>query len=145
MPIKDKDRKARANYRKKVESLRIELFPTDADIKAKLAERLESGEGKATYVKRLIREDLERKENKMTDIEILMADNCTKLEAEKHLKNGTVVFRDFEENFDPYMKEWDIDEEDIPLYKAMIERKEPIPDWGIVTKDGKTFYIEYCL
>lgn len=145
MPIKDKDRKARANYRKKIEALRVELFPTDADIKSKLAERLESGEGKATYVKRLIREDIERSETKMTDIEILMADNCTRSEAEKHLKNGTVVLRDFETNFDSYMKEWDIDEEDIPLYKTIIERKEPIPDWGIVSKDGKTFYIEYCL
>ena len=39
-------------------------------------------------------------------IEILMEDRCTKSEAEKHLKNGTTIFEDFEENFDKYMKEW---------------------------------------
>ena len=31
-------------------------------------------------------------------IEILMEDRCTKSEAEKHLKNGTTIFEDFEEN-----------------------------------------------
>lgn len=60
MSIKDTDRVARANYRKKVEELRVCLFPTDQDIKDRLAERTAEGEGKATYVKRLIREDIER-------------------------------------------------------------------------------------
>ena len=40
------------------------------------------------------------------EIEILMEDRCTKSEAEKHLKNGTIIFEDFEENFDKYMEEW---------------------------------------
>lgn len=56
MPIKDCDRKARANYRKKVEQLNIALYPTDEDIKAKLA----SVPAKATYIKNLIREDIKR-------------------------------------------------------------------------------------
>ena len=60
MAIKDTDRKARANYRKKVENLQIELYPTDEDIKERLADRIEAGERKASYVKRLIREDIER-------------------------------------------------------------------------------------
>ena len=60
MSIKDTDRKARANYRKKIVELRVELFPTDEDIKTRLAEISESGEPKATYIKRLIREDIER-------------------------------------------------------------------------------------
>lgn len=60
MAIKDTDRKARANYKKKVEELRLELYPTDEDIKERLAERIEAGERKASYVKRLIREDIER-------------------------------------------------------------------------------------
>ena len=64
MAIKDTDRKARANYKKKVEELRVELYPTDEDIKERLAERVETGERKAAYVKRLIREDIER--NKRT-------------------------------------------------------------------------------
>ena len=58
MAIKDHDRKARENYRKKVERKYIELYPTDADIKKRLAERSEAGEPMATYIKRLIREDM---------------------------------------------------------------------------------------
>lgn len=36
----------------------------------------------------------------MTNLEILMADGCTRAEAERHLKNGSVVFEgeDFEKN-----------------------------------------------
>lgn len=60
MAIKDTDRKARANYKKKVETLRVELYPTDQDIKEKLNERTEAGEPKSTYIKRLIREDLQK-------------------------------------------------------------------------------------
>ena len=61
MAIKDKDRKARANYKKKVETLRVDLYPTtDADVKERIAERLEAGEAKSAYIKRLIREDIAR-------------------------------------------------------------------------------------
>lgn len=60
MAIKNTDRVARANYRKKVEELRVELYPTDDDIKARIAEIVESGEAKAAYIKRLIREDIAR-------------------------------------------------------------------------------------
>lgn len=57
MSIKDTDRKARANYRKKVERLQIDLYPTEEDIKQRLAEIQEP---KAGYIKRLIREDIAR-------------------------------------------------------------------------------------
>ena len=60
MAIKDSDRKARANYKKKVEELRVELYPTDEDIKNHISERLAAGEKKAAYIKRLIREDIEK-------------------------------------------------------------------------------------
>lgn len=60
MAIKNTDRKARANYRKKVEELRVELYPTDEDIKNRLSERIAAGEKKAAYIKRLIREDIEK-------------------------------------------------------------------------------------
>ena len=60
MSIKETDRKARANYRKKVKKLYIELYPTDEDIMAKLEEMKEQGEATATYIKRLIREDMKR-------------------------------------------------------------------------------------
>lgn len=79
------------------------------------------------------------------EIEILMMDRCTKTDAEKHLKNGSIVFSDFEEHFDDYMKEWDIEEDEIPIYRKMIEEKIPVKDWGIVEDDGKTYYIMYVL
>ena len=79
------------------------------------------------------------------EIEILMEDRCTKSEAEKHLKNGTIIFEDFEENFEKYMEEWDIEEEERESYKKMIETGEPITDWGIVKIDDKTYYIMYAL
>lgn len=60
MSIKDKDRKARENYRKKVEIIRIELYPTDEDIKLKLKELSKQGVPKTTYIKRIIREDIKR-------------------------------------------------------------------------------------
>ena len=61
MSIKDSNRVGRANYRKKVQELRVELYPTDEDIKAQLLRRLETGEPKASYIKRLIREDIQKK------------------------------------------------------------------------------------
>lgn len=51
---------AKDRYRKKIVDLRVELYPTDGDIKDRIAERLEAGEPKATYIKRLIREDIKR-------------------------------------------------------------------------------------
>lgn len=83
----------------------------------------------------------------MTDLEILMMDRCTKSEAEKHLNNGSVVFEgeDFEKHFDSYMDEWGIDEDEREEYRAMIDKKKPVTDWGIVEHEGKTWYIMYCL
>ena len=85
-------------------------------------------------------------------INILIKDGCTKSEAEKFLKNGTTIFEDFEENFDKYMEEWKYlaeDEEEynsmVESYKNMIKTGEPITDWGVVKKDGKTYYIQYVL
>ena len=86
------------------------------------------------------------------EIEILMEDRCTKSEAEKHLKNGTIIFDDFEENFDKYMEEWKYlaeDEEEynnmVTSYRNMIETCEPVTDWGVVKREGKTYYIQYVL
>lgn len=45
-------------YKKKIEELRVELYPTDEDIKRQVAKRVKAGERKATYIKRLIREDI---------------------------------------------------------------------------------------
>lgn len=53
-------KKAKKKYKQKIVELRVELYPTDADIINRLAERLNEGEKKATYIKRLIREDMKR-------------------------------------------------------------------------------------
>ena len=90
---------------------------------------------------------------KEMEMEILMEDRTTKSEAEKLLKNGTTIFEDFEENFDKYMEEWKAgyaeDSEDyiemVEGYKNMIETGIPATDWGVVKKDGKTYYIMYVL
>jgi hypothetical protein len=58
MAIKDKDRKARANYRKKLTVVRIELYGTDDDIKDHLQHVVDSGQTKSAYIKSLIREDI---------------------------------------------------------------------------------------
>ena len=51
---------SKRKYKKKIEELRVELYPTDADIKERLADQIEAGEPKATYIKRLIREDIKK-------------------------------------------------------------------------------------
>lgn len=83
----------------------------------------------------------------MTDIDVLMIDGCTKTEAEKHIKNGSVVFegKDFEQHFEEYMDEWDIDEKERAEYRDMIDEKKPMTNWGIVEHEGKTWYIMYVL
>lgn len=82
---------------------------------------------------------------KEREIEILMMDKCTKSEAKRHLKNGTVIFEDFEKYFDDYMEEWSIEDDQISSYRKMIEEKIPFADWGIVEDAGNTYYIMYVL
>lgn len=79
------------------------------------------------------------------EIEILMDDRCTIREAEKLLKAGTTIFEDFEENLEAYLDEWNIEEEDREAYRKMVTDKIPVADWGIVERDGKTYYIMYVL
>ena len=47
-------------YKKKIQYIRVELYPTDEDIKKHIAERERAGEKKATYIKRLVREDIKK-------------------------------------------------------------------------------------
>lgn len=79
------------------------------------------------------------------EVEILMKDGCTKYDAKKHLSKGSIIFEDFEEKFEKYIKEWDLDEQEVSFYKRMVEEKIPAPDWGIVEDNGKTYYIMYVL
>lgn len=59
--MNEAERRAKNRYRSKIEELRVELYPTDADIKAHLAAQ---NCPKATFIKRLIREDIERKKSR---------------------------------------------------------------------------------
>ena len=79
------------------------------------------------------------------EIEILIKDGCTKSDAERHLKNGTIIFDDFEENLETYLNEWDIEEEDRDEFRKMVFDKIPVGYWGIVNEDEKTYYIMYSL
>lgn len=60
MAIKDTDRKARANYKKKTPVIRVELYGTDDDIREHLEAVKESGESVQGYIKTLIRSDMEK-------------------------------------------------------------------------------------
>ena len=88
----------------------------------------------------------------LTNLEVLMEDNCTRKEAEDHLKMGTTVYdgEDFEKNWKSYLDEIPMidceeKEEMVEAYKNMIETKKPLPDWGVVEHDGRTYYIEYAI
>lgn len=58
MAIKDTDRKARANYKKKIKRVFLELYGTDEDIKEHLDKVKAAGEPVNTYLKRIIRENI---------------------------------------------------------------------------------------
>ena len=62
MAIKDTDRKARANYRKKTVTIRVVLYGTDEDIKAHIESIKENGESVQAYIKAAIREKKARVE-----------------------------------------------------------------------------------
>lgn len=86
--------------------------------------------------------------NELNDnIELLIMDGCTKEEAERHLKNGSIVFEesDLKEHFDLYAKEWNLNKEEYDKHKNMIEKKEAICDWSIVSDGVKTYFIQYAL
>lgn len=59
MAISEAQKDAKRKYRKKTISFSMELYPkTDADIIEILIDRTANGEPKASYIKRLIREDI---------------------------------------------------------------------------------------
>lgn len=89
----------------------------------------------------------EKKYIYLDDIKILVQDGCTEKEAEKHLASGAVVLEeeDFRIFFSDYMKGWEIEGGDQQPYREMLENKIPLPDWGVVEYDGKTYFIAYVL
>ena len=82
MAIKDTDRKARENYKKKVKTVRVELYGTDEDIKEHLERVIENGGSIQGYIKDLIRADATSKKEEPQDSVYLiftdsMDDACT--------------------------------------------------------------------
>lgn len=63
------------------------------------------------------------------------------------LPRGAVVLEeeDFRIFFSDYMKGWEIEGGDQQPYREMLENKIPLPDWGVVEYDGKTYFIAYVL
>lgn len=55
--MKESTRRAKKKYKSKIEVMRVEFYPTDEDIKQRLSDLKEP---RATYIKRLIREDIKR-------------------------------------------------------------------------------------
>lgn len=63
MPLTEAQKRAQKKYREKTYELRVALYPPDKDIFLRLEEIDALGEARAAYVKRLIREDIEREKN----------------------------------------------------------------------------------
>lgn len=80
-----------------------------------------------------------------TDLEVMMMDGCTKLDAEKHLKSGSMVFDDFAENLEMYLDVWDEDADCREELRKMVETGKPADDWGVVKDGEKTYFIMYIL
>lgn len=88
-------------------------------------------------------------------IEILMKDRCARKEAERLLKDGTIVYEaeEFEKNFDSYMNErfpqdeYDPEErqEGIEQFRKMVENGTEPEDWSIVEDETGKYYIEYVI
>jgi len=76
--MKESERKAKNKYKQKIVVLQIELYPTESDIKDRITERLEAGEPKASYIKRLIREDIQRSNNLRVMAEGAILENVQK-------------------------------------------------------------------
>lgn len=87
------------------------------------------------------------KEQFEKNVEILMEDRCTRKEAERLLKNSTVVYelKDFTEHFGQFMEDWQEDKEGIEAYKKMLETKKPMSGYSFVEYNGKEYLINYCL
>ena len=69
MAIKDTDRKARANYKKKITTIRMELYGTDEDIREHIEKLKEEGVSVQGYIKELIRADMNIKDMVRAELE----------------------------------------------------------------------------
>ena len=130
---------------KRNEALYQILYAQNVDLSSLSQEKFTEYTYKQSY-KTLEGEIIEEKP--LTDFKIIMEDGHSKEETISYLKNGVLVFdkEEFIENFNSYMIEWCFDRRRIEKLKKMIDTGVPIRNWGIVTKNGKTYYIRYtCL
>lgn len=79
------------------------------------------------------------------EIEILIADGCTKNEAERHLERGAVIYElgDFIKNKEEYL--YSFDEEEKKDFMNLVDSGTAPEDWGLVEYEGCKYLIQYCL
>lgn len=76
------------------------------------------------------------------EIEILMEDNCTRKEAEKYLKTGTVIYDSFEE-FRQSEIEAGTPEDELTTIEEL--REKSLSGLSAVTYEDHEYIITYCL
>lgn len=74
-------------------------------------------------------------------VELFMADNCTKAEAERHIKNGSEAIKASE--WTQHIKDNDLRNEDGELLSA--EDAKKVLDARSVTVDGEEYFLLYVL
>ena len=74
-------------------------------------------------------------------VEVFLADNCTKSEAERHIKNGSEAIKASE--WTQYIKDNDLRNEDGELLSA--EDAKKVLDARSVTVDGVEYFLLYVL
>lgn len=74
-------------------------------------------------------------------VELFMADNCTKAEAECHIKNGSEAIKASE--WEQYIKDNDLRDGEGELLSAEDAKKEL--DARSVTVDGEEYFLLYVL
>lgn len=83
------------------------------------------------------------------EIAILMADKCTRKEAEKHLKKGTIVFesvKDWYESMDESIQKVMEEDHDTDREGLLdLAASGMLVDTAVVNYDGNTYFIEYSL
>lgn len=84
---------------------------------------------------------------KERQIEILMADRCTRKEAEKYLNYNSPISATIYDSQDvlnlPEERKDIWDDEDLKMFYRMVETGRNMEDWGVVDFEGERYYIEY--
>lgn len=79
------------------------------------------------------------------ETEILIKDGCTRYDAERHMKNGTLIYEkeEFMKNADEYLNY--MEEEEKEEFLEQIKNDIPPVDWGITEYEGEKYLIQYSL